>query len=135
SSGGSVDQSNTAVSAALAGNINLTGQKIDQDQGGESKHGSYDGGYGDSRKPDGYGQNGYGQESKDVYGQDGYGKDGYGKDGYGSGDSTQTAGQLATNVQLAGAKSDATQIKPSNDNVDTDVLSKGHDGSVSQSNT
>src|SRR5436309_11261296 len=55
--------------------------------------------------------------------------------GGGSGDAVQAAGQLATNAQLAAAKSDTVQVAPSNDNLSVRVLSPGSDGSVSQSNT
>ena len=56
------------------------------------------------------------------------------KSGYGS-DSTQVAGQAASNKQDADADATAVQLKPSNTNQSIRVLSPGNDGDVSQSNS
>jgi hypothetical protein len=56
--------------------------------------------------------------------------------GGGSGsDYLQVAGQEASNDQKADADAFALQVKPSNENAPVRVLSKGHDGDVSQSNS
>jgi hypothetical protein len=57
-----------------------------------------------------------------------------GKSGHGS-DSTQIAGQEASNHQDADANATAVQLKPSNTNQSIRVLSPGNDGDVSQSNS
>ncbi|HEX3290911.1 MAG TPA: hypothetical protein VHR46_05920 [Gaiella sp.] len=54
--------------------------------------------------------------------------------GYGS-DSTQIAGQAASNDQTADADATAFQVKPSNTASSIRVLSPGNDGDVSQSNS
>ena len=54
--------------------------------------------------------------------------------GYGS-DYTQIAGQKADNKQKADADATAVQIKPSNTAASIRVLSPGHDGDVTQSNS
>ena len=56
-----------------------------------------------------------------------------GKSGKGS-DSTQVAGQAASNDQSADADATAVQVKPSNTASSIRVLSPGNDGDVSQSN-
>ena len=57
-----------------------------------------------------------------------------GKVGYGS-DSSQVAGQDASNKQGADADATALQLHPSNESTSVRVLSKGDDGDVSQSNS
>ena len=47
-------------------------------------------------------------------------------------DGVQAAGQSATNEQQASAASGATQIDPSNTNIDVRVLSPGNNGSVTR---
>jgi len=61
-------------------------------------------------------------------------KTGYKDPGKGS-DSTQIAGQKATNSQTADADATAVQVKPSNTASSIRVLSPGNDGDVSQSNS
>ena len=56
------------------------------------------------------------------------------KSGYGS-DSTQVAGQAASNKQDANADATAVQVKPSNTASSIRVLSPGDGGNVSQSNS
>ncbi len=51
------------------------------------------------------------------------------------GTSAQSAGQVAGNLQGAVASADSTQIKPENTNVAVRVLSPGHGGDVTQSNS
>jgi len=53
----------------------------------------------------------------------------------GGGSPNQTAGQKATSAQGAGASAASTQIHPSNTNAGIRVLSPGHNGDVTQSNT
>jgi hypothetical protein len=53
----------------------------------------------------------------------------------GGGSPSQTAGQKATSAQGAGASAASTQIHPSNTNAGIRVLSPGHNGDVTQSNT
>jgi hypothetical protein len=53
-------------------------------------------------------------------------------DGHGS---SQTAGQIAGNVQDADASALSAQIAPRNTNADVRVLSPGHGGDVTQANT
>ena len=50
-------------------------------------------------------------------------------------DGVQAQGQSATSEQQASAASGATQIDPSNTNIDVRVLSPGDNGSVSQTNS
>jgi hypothetical protein len=51
-----------------------------------------------------------------------------------SGAGTQAVGQEATNDQSADATADATQIKPSNENISVRIKSPGDDGDVTQTN-
>ena len=111
-SDGDVTQSNTATALGIAANGNETKQSIDQTQGGSSKE----------EKP------AYDSKGK----QDEKGK--YDEKGKGS-EYVQIAGQEASNKQSADADAVAFQVKPSNTNESVRVLSPGHDGDVTQSNT
>jgi hypothetical protein len=51
-----------------------------------------------------------------------------------SGAGTQAVGQEASNDQSADASADATQIKPSNENISVRIKSPGNDGKVDQTN-
>jgi hypothetical protein len=65
-------------------------------------------------------------------GKDTDGKDTYGKDKDGA--PVQTAGQIAISKQDADAWAESTQVKPTNTNVSTRVLSPGDNGDVTQEN-
>jgi hypothetical protein len=51
-----------------------------------------------------------------------------------SGAGTQAVGQQASNDQSADASADATQIKPSNENISVRIKAPGNDGDVTQTN-
>jgi hypothetical protein len=113
--GGDVTQSNDASSDASAGNLNLTKQDADQEQGGDKHEGmpnhegapSHEGSSNHEREP----------ECKCE------------------GGGTQAIGQSAKNDQDATALAKTIQVKPSNKNISVRVLSPGDDGNVSQTNT
>src|SRR5206468_1076210 len=161
---GSVTQSNTASSAAAAGNANSTDQTAGQNQVG--------GGYGDATQTAGQladskqaaaagsetkqiapsnsnidvrilspGSNGSVTQSNNassaaIAGNSNDTKQlgGQNQVGGGYGDDVQSAGQAAGNEQLAAAGSETKQIAPSNSNIGARVLSPGSNGSVTQSN-
>jgi hypothetical protein len=102
---GDVSQSNSTTAIAAGLNGNKTDQSIEQDQGGALAP------VREIEKP------GYDQ-----------------KDGHGS-NSTQIAGQEASNKQDADATATAVQVKPSNSNQSIRVLSPGSNGDVTQSNS
>ncbi len=109
--GGDVTQSNDASSDASAGNLNLTSQEAEQDQGS------------------GGGHDPYGREAEQDQ------KSGDDHDCKCEGGGTQAIGQSAKNDQDATALAKTIQVKPSNTNISVRVLSPGDDGNVTQTNT
>jgi hypothetical protein len=89
--------------------IGIAANGNETDQSTEQSQGGATPAYGDARKPEE-------------------------KSGYGS-DSTQIAGQAASNKQDADADATAVQVKPSNTASSIRVLSPGDGGNVSQSNS
>jgi hypothetical protein len=55
--------------------------------------------------------------------------------GCGSGVGIQAGGQEAYNKQVAESNAESKQVKPTNQNISVRVLSPGHDGDVSQTNS
>jgi hypothetical protein len=160
--GGSVEQSNTVASAALAGNVNLTGQAAGQAQSGggvqaigqEAKSGqaaiglsaALQHGASNSNTPvrvDSRGDDGDVEQSNTVVSAAAAGNLNAleqeavqiqaGDCKCGSG--IQAIGQEADNAQLAVGGSLAAQLGASNDNAPVRVDSSGGGGSVEQSNT
>lgn len=155
---GAVSQSNNSTAAAIAGNLNATGQSIDQSADGPA--GQQAAGQEAVSKQDASatagslqvepsntnvavrvlspGDNGDVSQTNDstaaaIAANLNATKQDISQDPHGS--PSQTAGQAAGSSQTAGASAFSGQIHPSNTNVSTRVLSPGGGGSVSQSNT
>jgi hypothetical protein len=109
--GGDVTQSNDASSEANAGNLNLTSQEAEQNQGS-----------GDGHDLTGL-EAEHDQKPVDEH------------DCKCEGGGTQAIGQSADSDQKAVAAAKTVQVKPSNTNISVRVLSPGDDGDVTQTNT
>ena len=157
-SNGPVSQDNTSTAAAIAGNLNATGQTIDQSAygpGGQQTAGQEAGSQQDATAAAGSlqvepsntnvgvrvlspGDDGPVSQRNDstaaaIAANLNATKQDISQDPHGS--PSQTAGQAAGNWQGANASALSAQIHPSNTNVGTRVLSPGSGGSVSQANT
>jgi hypothetical protein len=157
-SNGSVSQANTSTAAAIAGNLNATGQTIDQSgagPGGQQTAGQEAGSKQDASAAAGSlqvepsntnvgvrvlspGDDGDVSQRNDstaaaIAANLNATKQDIGQDPHGS--PSQTAGQAAGNWQGADATALSGQVHPSNTNADVHVLSSGSGGSVSQANT
>jgi hypothetical protein len=106
---GSVDQSNESKAKSFAGNKNTLTQDVTQDQSGSDCCPRPAYGISNSTHPDPCGCK--------------------------SGVGIQAAGQEAYNKQKATSHAESKQIKPTNQNISVRVLSPGHDGDVSQTNS
>ena len=155
-SNGPVSQNNASTAGALAGNVNLTGQGIDQAGGASQQAGQAAGSSQDASAAAESAQ--VKPQNTNVYvrvlspGDDGpvsqantstaaaiagnlnaTGQD-IGQSAHGGPGGQQDAGQEAYSGQGASATAGSLQVEPSNTNVGVSVLSPGSGGSVSQSN-
>ena len=160
---GDVSQTNEATSDAFAGNLNLTGQKADQEQSGgsgiqaigqEAKNDQDAFALGLTAQNGASNENtpvrvlskgdGGGVEQSNVASSDAFAgnanltgqkaEQAQAGDSCKCGSGIQAIGQSAKSEQEAAAISVTLQEKPSNSNTPVRVLSKGDDGDVSQTN-
>ena len=155
---GPVSQANTSTAAAIAANLNATGQQIDQDPAGPAGQTAGQAAGNEQAAVAEAASKQIAPKNTNVGvrvlspGDDGAvtqrndstaaavalnanaTKQAIGQTA-GGGSPNQTAGQIAGNKQSAGALAVSEQIHPKNTNADVRVLSPGHNGDVTQANT